>query len=445
MSTRGKSGKLLEKVAAALAAKQKDETLPILRANPADVKDAKPAELLAMLTFRGGSDPGHIHADGRSLLFFAILGGHLEAMEWLQKRGVDYTSPVMVKKKKKSEGDGGGEDAWYPLTLAASLRRLDVFAALLEGGADPFVIDPLTQSNVLHVALEQGTAWGSKVIGVLNRAIGKGSVAKLLTSVNKSALTPFMMIMAKVSTTGDLAVLEELFRGLISKELFTSTRTGNGTTLFHTQANRGPGVIEENVLSFLVQWMGSEDILAEDYTGKTPLDIFMCTIPGARGVLQRELKLRDGGGSESGANSFSKLVATPELSRKRELASFEDVWQFVEKTFSKEIEDKAAALSFSHRFRYHRVNEKGGALSATLMGGISLGTSQSHLWSTAPGLSLPFILSTILSRSTNVFALTAMFKERLKDKKKDGEDEGEKEQAGKGKAAWVGAFDADEY
>ena len=67
----------------------------------------------------------------------------------------------------------------------------------------------------------------------------------------------------------------------------------------------------------------------------------------AKGVLQRKLGLRGGGGGGDGTNAFSTLVATPETSRKRSLASFEDVWEYVEKTFTKEIEEKAAALSYS--------------------------------------------------------------------------------------------------
>ena len=213
--------------------------------------------------------------------------------------------------------------------------------------------------------------------------------------------------MSLVSTTGDVSVVKELFRGLMSKELFATTTTGNGTTLFHRQAQRGPAVIEEGVLSFLLKWMSKEDILAEDYSGKTALDVFVSTTPGANGVLERALKLAGGDGVAVGfvlfspwlvspclalsrlalpclvflwcltlipllplsclalslllvsysshnlrqpksGTTFSSFIAKPEASRKRSLATFEDVWAYVEKTFAKEIEDEARKLSCTY-------------------------------------------------------------------------------------------------
>ena len=55
----------------------------------------------------------------------------------------------------------------------------------------------------------------------------------------------------------------------------------------------------------------------------------------------------------------------------------------------------------------------------------------------------PFVASTILKRTTDVFALTATFKERMKEKKEEGEEKGNEKE--KKKAGGFGVFDEDEY
>mmetsp|Transcript_36291 Transcript_36291/g.58096 ORF Transcript_36291/g.58096 Transcript_36291/m.58096 type:complete len:1153 (-) Transcript_36291:690-4148(-) len=246
-------------------------------------------EKLIALCIRGSESMHHQNALHKTPVFYAIQGkqhGLLQRLDaWDPNLPCSNDSP--------------------PILAAIEFQCDEIFALLLENGANPLVCDDNGNNSLQLAVTKFGKDFATKIAKILYNHCDEAQMTQLFLHNNNEGITSFM----SVCSTGDNVFLQELFTSLSlsAKQQLATASDSAGNTALHRAA------AEQDIAKTILEL--TDHLHQENCSGDTPVDISLKQPLECYGKVNKPF--------------FAKAYTTsPQTRRERESAPFTKVLQY---------------------------------------------------------------------------------------------------------------------